>query len=308
MRHHVTALGRRVDLNLVTVFEAIYATRNLTAAGERLGLSQPAMSHALARLRWALQDPLFVRVPRGLEPTPLADELAPALSEGLAVIRGSFERAAFNPAASTRLFTLAMSDLGEVAHLPRVHRAIRAQAPGVRIRTIEVTPAEAKSDLAEGRIDLALGVDMKARRPYREATLATHGYSTLVRRGHPRIGARLTAASFRDADHLLVMPTGSVKHGDVVGAGLSAVGASVVLQVAHFHAVASIVTQTDLIATVPRGLAESLRGMVDLRVFACPVALPDIRVSMYWHERQHRDPGNRWLREIYVREIARRPA
>src|SRR5688572_24401137 len=98
MKHEVNALGRRVDLNLVVVFEAIYRARNLTAAGRQLSLSQPAMSHALSRLRWALKDPLFVRLPRGLQPTPLADEIAPALARGLAAIRGSFERAAFDPA------------------------------------------------------------------------------------------------------------------------------------------------------------------------------------------------------------------
>src|SRR5437868_6894786 len=100
MRHEVSAMGDRIDLNLMVLFEAMYRTRNLTAAGRLLGLSQPAMSHALARLRWTFGDPLFVRIPRGLQPTSLADEIAPALAEGLATIRAGFTRKRFDPRTS----------------------------------------------------------------------------------------------------------------------------------------------------------------------------------------------------------------
>lgn len=306
MKHEVSALGRRVDLNLVIVFEAVYLVRNLTAAGRRLGLSQPAMSHALARLRWVFGDPLFVRLPRGLQPTPLADEIAPAISEGLATIRGSFERAVFNPATSTRNFTIAMSDLGEVAHVPRLLRAMSAESPGVRMRTVELAPAEARAALGEGRIDLAIGVNLRPGAPFREALLVEHGYKTLVRTGHPDIRSRLTLAQFRKAQHLLVIPTGPAMHGEVIERALARVGANVAMQVAHFHPVAAIVTQSDLIATVPNGMAQTLKQLIDIRVFEPPIALPKVRISLYWHERYHRDPGNAWLRELYVRVI--RPA
>ena len=307
MKHEVSALGRRVDLNLVVVFEAIYAMRNLTTAGKRVGLSQPAMSHALARLRWAFKDPLFVRLPRGLQPTPFADEIAPALVEGLAAIRGSFERAAFDPATSTRFFTIAMSDIGEVGHLPRVYAAAHARAPKVRIRTVELAPADARAALAEGRVDVALGLNLRAGAPFRDALLIEHGYATVARAGHPSIRARLTLDQFRKADHLLVMPTGPARHGEVIERALKKAGARIALEVAHFHPVAAIVTQTDLVATIPQGLAETLRKLVAIRVFKPPLALPRVRISLYWHERYQRDPGNEWLRELYVREV-RRPS
>lgn len=300
MKHQVDALGRRVDLNLMVVFEAIYRTRNLTTAGHGLGLSQPAMSHALARLRWTFEDPLFVRLPRGLQPTALAEEVAPYVMQGIATIRQGFERKAFDPATSTRLFTIAMSDIGEVAHLPPTLAAL-GDSPGVRLRTVEMAPAEARAALADGRVDLALAVNFRAAAPFRDALVVEHGYATVARVGHPFIGERLTVAQFRKASHLLVMPTGPVKHGEVIERALRArgVGARIVVQVAHFHPVAAIVSRSDLIATVPRGLAETM-PRERIRVFEPPIALPRVRISLYWHERYDKDPGNAWLREIYL--------
>lgn len=107
MRSKIDSLGQRVDLNLLVVFDAIHKSRNLTTAGKALGLSQPAMSHALGRLRTTFKDPLFVRLPRGLQPTPLADEILPAVIESLAVIRGSLERKSFEPERSRRIFNIA---------------------------------------------------------------------------------------------------------------------------------------------------------------------------------------------------------
>lgn len=301
MKQRVGALGRRVDLNLMVVFEAIHRMRNLTTAGEALGLSQPAMSHALSRLRTAFDDPLFVRLPRGLRPTALAEEIAPYVIEGLATIRVGFERKAFDPATSRRTFTMAMSDIGEVSHLPRLLAAF-ADAPGVRIRTVEMPPADVRTALAEGRVDVALAVNLRTGAPYRDALLVEHGYATVARVGHPAIGARLGAAQFRKARHLLVMPTGPVIHGEVVERALRGVDADIAVEVAHFHPVAAIVGHSDLIATVPRGLAESM-PRDRIRVFEPPIALPKVRISLYWHERYDKEPGNAWLRERYLRAV-----
>ena len=129
MKSKIDAIGGRIDLNLLVVFDAIYRLRNLTAAGRTLGLSQPAMSHALSRLRATFKDPLFVRLPRGLQPTPLANDLAPALMEGLGAIRGGLERRTFDPANSTRIFNVGMGEISEGVQLPRLLRELRASAP-----------------------------------------------------------------------------------------------------------------------------------------------------------------------------------
>jgi len=304
MKRQAGAPERRLDLNLMVVFEAIYRTRNLTAAGEGLGLSQPAVSHALSRLRWTFDDPLFVRLPRGVQPTALADEIAPYVTQGIAIVRRGFERKAFDPATSTRLFTVAMSDIGEVAHLPPLLAALEG-APGVRLRAVEMAPAEARAALADGRVDLALAVNLRSAPPFRDALVVEHGYATVARVGHPAIRTRLTLAQFRKARHLLVVPTGPVKHGEVIERALRSrrVDARIAVQVAHFHPVAAIVSRSDLIATVPRGLAETM-PRDRIRVFETPIELPQVRVSLYWHERYDRDPGNAWLRELYL-ETAR---
>jgi len=304
MKQQVSALDRRLDLNLMVVFEAIYRRRNLTAAGEELGLSQPAMSHALARLRWTFGEPLFVRLPRGMQPTALADEVAPHVTEGIAIVRRGFERKTFDPATSTRLFTLAMSDIGEVAHLPPLLAALE-RAPGVRLRAVEMAPDAARASLADGRVDLALAVNLRSAAPFRDALVVEHGYATVARIGHPTIRNRLTLAQFREARHLLVMPTGPVKHGQVIERALRSrrVDARIAVQVAHFHPVAAIVGRSDLVATVPRGLAETM-PRDRIRLFETPIELPQVRISLYWHERYDKDLGNVWLRELYL-EIAR---
>ena len=308
MKHEVRAVGRRVDLNLLVIFEAIYRTRSATAAGERLGLSQPAMSHALSRLRTVFDDPLFVRLPRGLQPTPLAHEIAPALTESLATIRASFERSKFEPLTSTRLFTIGMADIGEVAHLPHVLRAVHREAPQVRIRTIEFSPASVRGALADGHADLALVANVGAELPLRQALIIESGYSTIARTNHPEIRGSLSLEQFRKARHLLVMPQGPRQHGEIVEQALrsSKVRADIAVEVAHFHPVAAIVTQSDLIATIPRGLADTVRQTVPIQVFDPPVPLPKTRIALSWHERSHRDAGNVWLRELYLREV--RPA
>jgi DNA-binding transcriptional LysR family regulator len=309
MKRQVGARGRRVDLNLMVAFDAIYRTRNLTAAGEGLGLSQPAMSHALSRLRWTFDDPLFLRLPRGLQPTAVADEVAPFITQGIATIRQGFERKAFDPATSTRLFTIAMSDIGEVAHLPPLLAAL-SDAPGIRLRTVEMAPAEARAALVDGRVDVALAVNLRSAAPFRDALIVEHGYATVARVGHPVIRSRLTAGQFRKARHLLVMPTGPVTHGEVIERALRGIDAEIAVQVAHFHPVAAIVSRSDLIATVPRGLAETMPPD-RIRVFQPPIPLPRVRISLYWHERYDKDAGNAWLRDLYVRTtrpIYRTPA
>lgn len=300
MKHEVSALGHRIDLNLMVLFEAIYRMRNLTSAGRSLGLSQPAMSHALSRLRWVFKDPLFVRAPRGLQPTSLADEIAPSLTEGLATIRAGFERKHFDPATSSRIFTIAMADIGEFVHMPHLLRALRA-TPGVRIRTLDIPAPRRRAALAEGEADLATA-NTAADRPIRCELIGEHGYKTVVRDDHPLIRSKLTLGQFRKAKHLLIMGT---RHGEVIERVLrsSAVNADIAAQVGSFLSVAAILPQTDLVATVPSGIARAMAHMSPVRLFEPPIALPKARIYLWLHERYDRDPGNTWLRDLYLREV-----
>jgi DNA-binding transcriptional LysR family regulator len=261
------------------------------------------MSHALSRLRWVFKDPLFARGPRGLQPSPFADEIAPSLREGLATIRAGFERKRFDPATSTRIFTLAMGDLSEFSHLPLLLHALR-DSPGVRVRTVTLDPPRRRIALAEGEVDLALGND-PGEPPVRSELVGEHGYKTVVRDGHPEIRARLTLAQFRKAKHVLVKPVGGARHGEVIEKALRSrqVDADIVAEVGSFFAVASIVPHTDYVATVTPGIARAMARMAPVKVFDPPVALPRARIYLWWHERCDRDPANVWLREIYLREV-----
>lgn len=303
MKHEMTALGRRIDLNLCVVFEAVYRVRNLTAAGKTLSLSQPAVSHAISRLRWAFKDPLFVRTPRGVQPTALAVQIAPALIDGLARIRSALEGGRFDPARSTRSFTIAMADIAEAVHLPRVLKAMRS-APYVRLRAADIPAVHRGAALGDGRIDLALA-NAPAAGPIRHELLGEHGYKVVVRRNHPFIGRRITLSQFRRARHVLVISEGARRHGKLVRGALQSpdVDAEIAVQVSSFYPVAAIVAQSDLISVIPPGLAREMARTAPLRVLEPPLALPRIQIHLWWHERQHHDPGNAWLRDQYLRAI-----
>ena len=302
MKSKIDTVGGRIDLNLLVVFDAIYRLRNLTAAGRTLGLSQPAMSHALDRLRTTFKDPLFVRLPRGLQPTPLANELAPALMEGLGTIRGGLERRTFDPAQSTRIFNLAMGDIAEVVQLPYLLRELRANAPHVRLHTTEIPGPRLRDALGDGEVDMATG-DYKLGAGCRDVTLYEADYACVLRADHPNIGTRLTLQQFKAAEHILVAPKGVSHHTQVIERAMTnrKVNARIAVQVSHFHGVMALITSSDLIATIPNRLAQFMKQFANIKVLAPPIPLPKIRVSLYWHERFHREPGNAWLRGVYIK-------
>jgi DNA-binding transcriptional LysR family regulator len=304
MRTSVVSLGRRIDLNLVSAFEAIYRTRNLTEAGRLLGLSQPAMSHALSRLRTALKDPLFVRLTRGLQPTALADEIAPALIDGLATIKGSLERKQFDPATSERVFQVAMGDIAEVVHLPPLIATLAELAPKTRLRTFGIPGAQLQDALAAGVVDFGTG-NYKLGAGCREAPLYDAEYACVVRADHPSIRSKLTLSQFRSAGHILVNPKTAAPHGQDIERALTsrAVRARIAVEISHFHGVAALIPESDLIATIPVRLAQAMKRHSNIAIFAPPIPLPKIRVSLYWHERFHRDPANVWLRGVYLRAL-----
>ena len=307
MKTTVAALGRRLDLNLVIIFEAIFRCRNLTAAGREIGMSQSAMSHALSRLRASFADPLFVRLPGGLKPTPVAEAIAPSFVEGLACLREGFERRTFEPATSRRIFIIGMGGLGEATQLPRIARAGHAQAPEVTFATREVPGDRLGAALAEGELDVALGINERLGAGCREKAIAENGYACLARAGHPRIGTRLTLRQFRESAHLLEKPGASSHHGAAVERALrqKAIQARVALEVSTFQSVGPLLADSDLIATVPIVLAKLLAKRWRLRVLMPPLSLPRYTVSLYWHERYHRDEGNRWLRGLFTASSAR---
>jgi DNA-binding transcriptional LysR family regulator len=288
-----------LDLNLLRAFDAIAADGSVTAAGERLGLSQPAMSNALARLRQLFGDPLFVRTPRGMRPTPFAQQLAQPVREALRLIQGALQQhAGFDPRSSGNTFRLFMSDIGEMVFLPGLLERIEHDAPGVKIEVVRIPIKDVHTALESGALDLAVGFLPGLTIGIRQQPLFREHYVCMLRADHPGIGAKISAKQFREVAHVLVSYAGTGHQ--VIEETLLAEGLSerIAVRVPHFLVVPMILARTDLIVTVPSRVAAIFAQPGNFKVLKLPVDMPSFEVRLHWHERYHQDPANRWLREV----------
>ncbi len=245
-----------------------------------------------------------MRLPRGLEATPLANEIAPALIEGLAAIRGGLSRKTFEPANSRRIFNIGMGDIAEGIQLPKLFQAFRSSAPHIRLHARQIPGPLLRDALANGEVDMATGqYDLGA--GVRSQLLSVGEYACVMGANHPKIGTRLSLKQFKAAEHILVVPLGPSQHRRNIERTLTsrAVNARIAVQITHFHGVLALITSTDLIATIPRSLAHSMASYAKVKVLPTPIPFPKTRLSLYWHERFHREPGNVWMRGEYIRLI-----
>lgn len=292
---------RALDLNLLRVFEAVLRLRGVTAAGAELGLTQAGVSNALARLRTLLGDPLFVRTPRGMDPTRYAASIAEGVRQALGLIEATLAgRAAFDPATTERAFRLHMSDIGEMVFLPPLLERLHRVAPGVRVETRSTPQEEIETALAAGELDVAVGFLPGLRPPVRNSRLFVDPYACMMRAGHPAIGERLTRRLFLEASHALVASIGAGHR--VIEETLLAHGLErrIALRVPHFMVVPMILERTDLVVTVPSQVARLFGKMGRFKSLKPPVRIPPADVRVHWHERFDGDAANRWLRELVV--------
>jgi DNA-binding transcriptional LysR family regulator len=298
---------RRSELGLLVVFEALMQERNVTRAGARVGLSQPATSAALRRLRDMADDPLFLRTGRGLRPTARALELIGPVHEALASLRTSFDRpAAFAPATATRSFTLMLSDIGEVTYSARLIARIRKEAPGVRVIVRRLALATLADELAAGTVDVAVGYIPDPPGGLMRERLFEEEFVCAVRRAHPRLRGKLTLARYMAESHLLVaraagseQPAGRPLDG-AVSARLAALGLErrIAMSMPRFLPAPMVVGATDLLLTLPRRLGEVFRAHAGLTLLPLPIDVPTFTVSAFWHRRFTEDGANRWLRSL----------
>lgn len=294
---------RRLDLNLLVVFQHLLELRNISAVARRLDLSQPAVSNALRRLRATFGDDLFVRTGQGMLPTPQAERLAGPVAEALGLLDRLLEAdEAFDPAGSTRRFCIAMSDVGEIHFMPALMEACARRAPGVRIDSVR-GGAELRRDMEAGRVDLAVGAFDDLDGDILHRMLFRQGYMTLFRKGHPQAHENMGIKAFRAQQHLIV--SRAAPYGQINQA-LEAAG--VLLRahhsVPHFTAVPHVLSVTDLLATVPAKLAAQTASRFDLRTMVPPLRAPSLQTNLYWQRRFHRDAGNQWLRGLIVELFA----
>lgn len=286
-----------LDLNLLRVFDAVLRDRSVTAAARHLGLTQPAVSNALARLRAQFEDALFVRTPSGMDATPFARELAAPVRQALALLESALAHGpGFDPATATRAFRFYMSDLGQIEFLPPLVERAQRTAPGVRLEAVAMEVEDIGDALAAGNLDLAVGFLPGLGPPVRRRALFRDPYVCLMRAGHPAAGARLTKKAFLEASHALVSYKGGHR---VIEEALERAGLArkIALRVPNFTVVPMVLERTDLILTLPMRVARVYERQGRFRVLPPPVPIPPADVGAHWHERFERDPGNRWLRE-----------
>lgn len=288
-----------IDLNQLVLFQHLMVERRVSKVAEKMGLTQPAVSNTLAKLRRQFGDDLFVRTPAGMVPTPFAEQLAEPIGYALGMIHGGLNQASrFDPASAQRVVTIAMTDIGEIVFLPRLVERLRGEAPGVSLSTVRTTATGLRDDMEAGKVDLAIGPLPQLKAGFFQRRLFRQKYVCLFRRGHALEQRRVSLADFKAAEHLVIVSAGT-GHGKVDELIRRAgVERQVRLTVPHFVSVGHLLQRTDMVATVTERLAHSLAAPFDLVHRPHPIQLPEAAINVFWHAKVHRSPAHQWLRGV----------
>ena len=287
-----------IDLNLLRLFDAVYRSRNVSRAASQLGMTQPAASQGLTRLRLLIKDPLFIRVAGGVQPTPKAEVLAKTVTQALNLLENALNASdEFNPSLATRTFRIHLSDIGEARFLPDLMHAIRAQAPQVHINSAPLLHADIADALDSGQLDIAIGF-LPTVKNTRQHALLDDRYIVLLRAGHPLLtqGERLSQEQLRQLDFAAVRSHAETLH----ILELLGLAHRLRLLAAHFLALPDIVRQTDLAVLMPQNIAQGFAQSGDYVLVDAPIGLNNFTVSLHWSARFDKEPANAWLRALVV--------
>jgi DNA-binding transcriptional LysR family regulator len=289
----------RYDLNLLPIFVALMEERSVTRAAERVGMTQPALSNALARLRAMLQDQLFVRERYGIQPTPIALELAPMIAEALARLDDAvLGQQDFDPAKAERLLTIAPNGYVEFVLVPAIVAKLQEVAPGIKLRLTPYGNDVVETGVISGTTALVLGRIVDPPDNLVVQHLMDEGLACVVRAGHPEIGDSITREQFERLKHVNIVPPGRMRAGLFQALAQQQVKREVAVSVTNFFAVAEMIAVTDHIATLPNLICRRLAHDPRVKVLRAPVDLGSFPVEMAWHMRYRHDPAHRWLRSL----------
>ncbi|MGH9806692.1 MAG: LysR family transcriptional regulator [Terriglobia bacterium] len=294
---HIGAL----HLNQLRLVDALARNGNLGEAAEQIGLTQSAASHALARLREELQDPIFIRTSEGMRPTPYGIRLAASVHDALLSLRAGLDRhPEFVPGTSSRTFNVIMSDVSQMLYLPRLLARLSAEAPGVTLR-VRAVPAKAPHLILEtGEVDLAVGTFTKLIAGCRQKRLYRERYVCVVRRDHPQFEQGMTVEAFCSVPQAAVDPRGYVHEQLDRLLAQQKMPRTAKLYVPYFLSLPLVIERSDLLVIMANRVAQMYAKMVPLKIMPPPAKLPAYDTKLFWHERFHRDPANRWLRGLYI--------
>ena len=294
------------DLNLLKAFDALYAERHVTRAGQRIGLSQSAMSGALVRLREVFEDELFVRSPAGMRPTLRADDLADPVSAALRLVRAAIQADAFDPAAARHTVTVAMSDYAAFVLLPPLLARLTVEAPALDVRVRGMFGRDEAVDLLDsGEASLAIGYPVEASARILVRPLLRETFACIARRDHPAFAEGAGLEAFVAGPHVLVSPEGDRR--GLVDRELAALGLRrrAALSLPHFLVAPFVVAETDLIATLASRVARRFAASsLGVGVHEPPMTLPSWPLAMMWHRREDDHPAMTWLRDRVVETCA----
>lgn len=298
---------RNVDLNLLTVFDAVLRAGSLSSAARTLGMSQPAASNALARLRDTFDDPLFIRGRQGMTPTARATELGGPVREALAILQEALDTSpSFDPARSDRTFHLAMGDYGELVLLPALLRHLGEIGDRMRIHTYPDGDADTQGRLRRGAIDFAFGYAMPSDTQLDGCAIGEEEVVVIARAGHPAIGKRLTRKAYLAARHVvLAEPDARRTVLESLWPEHDSIPRNVAARVQQYAAMPGLVATSDCLATLPRRLAEQAVQGAALELHRLPFASGRVEACMVWHRSRERDAGHAWLKQTILDLIAR---
>ncbi|WP_193164780.1 LysR family transcriptional regulator [Microbulbifer hainanensis] len=288
----------RYDLNLFVVFDTIFREQSLTRAGEALSISQPSVSNALSRLRVMFGDQLFIRSGRKMLPTPAAKSISAQVKEALKLMQQSIDSTgSFDPASDRRSFSVSMNNILQGIYMPGIYRQIHARAPHMVLRILTSPRDELVSELAAGKVDVAVDGGFLADSDLYSRRLFSDRYVCVVRHDHPLVSDSLDVDQYLALQHVHSSGWGEPGIG-CVDIALKKMGQErgISLTITNHQSVFPLVAQSDLAATVPRSLAKSY----DLKILELPVKVAKVETFLYWHESADQDEANRWVREQIV--------
>lgn len=289
---------KKLDLNLLPITLALYDQLNVSRAARQLRMSQPAVSKALRRLRETFDDPLFIRGPSGIVPTPRAHAIVRAARHLQHLQDELVKGEQFDPATSTRPIVLGLSDIAEMAFLPSILEHMRVHAPKCPVRTVSIPDREMAGGLEAGDVDVAAGYfPALARREFRQRRLSRHGFACLMRAGHPLWKTRLPLASYLAAEHVVIRREGRSQ--DVLERYVERrkMRRKIALYTSNVLSVPFIVMDSDLMATLPFAVVTRFASLTTQVAAALPPFEINYELKLHWHRRFDNEPRSMWLRD-----------
>lgn len=291
----------KYDLNLLPVFVALMEERSVTRAASRLGITQPALSNSLNRLRDLLRDPLFIRERYGIKPTQLAEEIGPTIEAALVQLdEVVIHQQDFDPADAERHFLIAPNSYVELVLMPALVARLREQAPAVKLRMTPFGNDLAETGVISGTTAMVLGRIVDPPDNLVVQHLMDDGLACIVRRDHPDVGDNLSRDQYESLKHVNVLPPGRIRAGVFQALGKQNLKREVAVSVTHFLAVPEMIAVTDYCATLPMLVCRGLERDARLKVLPAPVDLGTFPVELAWHVRYRHDPAHRWLRTAII--------